>query len=181
MPAPRPNFLPLTRKGSARPSLALVDCLRGQITDLSTFPARLGQTENAAWKALSLEPGEAGCLIEDTDEGFRLTPENPRGVRVNGAPASNTCEIQPGITLLQIGRDLVALAAGAEAEAQLQKVQTDDWRLFRVADGHVEGVTRFRDLPELVRARGLDRCNTPPRRWGWRADFFSRRCSKRWA
>jgi hypothetical protein len=162
----------LTRKGSARPSLTLVDCLRGQATDLTSFPARLGQTENAAWKALSLPPGEAGCLIEDTNEGFRLTPENPRGVRVNGAPTANTCEINPGITLLQIGRDLVALAVGAEAQAQLQKIQTDDWRLFRVADGHVEGITRFRDLPELVRTRGLDPVQYAAAPLGLESGFF---------
>jgi hypothetical protein len=164
--------MPLTRKGATRPSLALVDCLRGQITQLADFPARLGQTENAAWKALSLPAGEAGCLIEDTDEGFRLTPENPRGLRVNGAPMSNTCEINSGITLLQIGRDLVALAAGAEAQAQLQKIQTDDWRLFRVADGHVEGVTRFRDLPELVRTRGLDPVQYAAAPLGLESGFF---------
>jgi len=172
MPAPRPNFLAPNRKGQARPTLLLVDCLRGQAAELSAFPARLGQTENAAWKALSLSPGEAGCLIEDTSEGFRLTPENPRGVRVNGAPVSDSCELNTGVTLLQIGRDLVALALGDTARAQVQKIQADDWRLFRVGDGHVEGVTRFRDLPELVRTRGLDAAQYAAAPIGLESGFF---------
>jgi hypothetical protein len=162
----------LSRKGPTRSTLALVDCLRGQAALLADFPARLGNTDNAIWKALSLAPGEAGCLIEDTAAGFRLTPENPRGVRVNGAPVSDTCEIHPGVTLLQIGRDLVALALGDEAQAQIQKIQTDDWRLFRVGDGHVEGVTRFRELPEMVRTRGLDAAQYAAAPIGLESGFF---------
>ncbi|HTB62201.1 MAG TPA: hypothetical protein VK737_01325, partial [Opitutales bacterium] len=172
MPAPRPNFMSLSRKGPARPTLALIDCLRGQAVALTEFPTRLGNTDNAVWKALSLAPGEAGCLIEDTADGFRLTPENPRGVRVNGAPVSDTCEIHPGITLVQIGRDLVALAMGEEAQAQILKIQTDDWRLFRVGDGHVEGVTRFRELPEMVRTRGLDAAQYAAAPIGLESGFF---------
>ncbi len=105
---------------------------------------------------MTLEPGASGCLIEQANGTYRLTPENPEGVRVNGSPIHNTCELNSGITLVQIGRDLVALAAGFEAQEQIKKIQTDDWRLFRVADGHIEGVTRFRDLPGMVRQRGLD-------------------------
>ena len=172
MPAPRPNFMSQPRNGSTRPSLTLVDCLRGQLTAITEFPAHLGQTENAAWKALSLAPGEAGCLIEDTNEGFRLTPENSRGLRVNGTPMVNPCEINLGVTLVQIGRDLVALAVGPDARAQLEKIQTHDWRLFRVADGQVEGVTPFRELPELVRTRGLDPAQYAAAPLGLESGFF---------
>ena len=156
MSTPRSILPAAPRKGSDRPHLTLVDCLRGQAVELADFPARLGHTTNAAWAALTLAPGEAGCIIEQTNGSFHLTAENPQGVRVNGSPITNTCELNPGITLLQIGRDLVALASGPEALEQIKNIQTNDWRLFRVDDGHIEGITRFRDLPEMVRLRGLD-------------------------
>ncbi len=156
MPSTLPNIISLAKKGFNRPRLSLVDCLRGQTTELAKLPARLGNTGDAAWKATSLPPGQAGCLIEETEQGYSLTPEMPGGLRYNGVAVTNTCAVPPGLTLLQIGRDLVALAVGENEQAKIQHVQADDWRLFSVADGRVEGVTRFRELPELVRQRGLN-------------------------
>jgi hypothetical protein len=157
MSSPLPNFVTMARKGFRRQRLVLLDCMRGQTAELANFPAHLGHTAEADWKILSLAPGQAGCLLEVTEgDRFRLTAETPRGVRVNGTLLTNTCELEPGTSLIQIGRELIALAVGEEAQEQIEKVQTDDWRLFRIADGAVEAVTRFRELPELARQRGLD-------------------------
>jgi hypothetical protein len=157
MSSPLPNFVTLARQGFRRQRLVLLDCVRGQTAELTKFPAHLGHTAEADWKALSLPQGQAGCLLETAEDGrFRLTAENPRGVRVNGNLVTNTCELDPGITLVQVGRELIALAADVDSQEQIGKVQTDDWRLFRIADGGVEAVTRFRELPELLRQRGLD-------------------------
>lgn len=150
-----PNIISLAKKGFSRPHLSLVDCLHGQVLELTTFPAKLGHTPDAAWKATSLPVGQSGCLIEESDQGFRLTPETPGGLRYNGVAVTSACGVPPGLTLLQIGRDLIALAVGEEEQEKIRHVHANDWRLFSVADGHIEGTARFRDLPELVRQRGL--------------------------
>ncbi len=155
MPSTLPNIISLAKKGFARPRVGLVDCLRGEITELAKFPARLGHTNDAAWTATSLPPGQAGCVIEETEDGLRLTPEMSGSLRYNGVAVNAPCGLPPGLTLLQIGRDLVALAVGEEEQAKIQSVHTQEWRLFSVSDGHVEGSARFRELPELVRQRGL--------------------------
>jgi len=155
MSSPLPNLLSLAKKSFGRPRLLLLDCIRGQSVELTQFPCHLGHVENAAWVAPSLQPGEAGCLIEAKPAGFALTAAGAN-VRVNGDTPAAACTLPAeGLTLLQIGRDLVALAAGEAAENQLAKAQADNWRLFLLADGHTEGITHFRDLPEFVRQRNL--------------------------
>jgi hypothetical protein len=157
MPTTFPNLWSLAKKGFGRPRLVLLDCLRGEKVILDRFPCRLGHGESMAWTAPSLAPGAAGCLIEAIGGTFRLTPESPDAVRVNGETPSDACTVPAtGLTLLQIGRDLAALAGGDAAEAQVERALADDWRIFRLRDGQTETVTRFRDLPEIVRQRGLN-------------------------
>jgi hypothetical protein len=155
MPSPLPNLLSFAKKTLGRPRLILLDCLRGQSTELSQFPCTLGHADNSAWVAPSLQPGEAGCLLEAKGKSFFLTPQNA-SVQVLGAPPSAAYELPAdSLTLLQIGRDLLALAAGDAAQEQILKVSGDNWRIFRIADGQEAGITHFRDIPDFLSQRQL--------------------------
>ena len=155
MSSPLPNLFAFAKKSFGRPRLVLLDCIRGQCTELTQFPCRLGHADQAAWVAPSLQPGEAGCLVEAKPAGFTLTAEGP-SVRLNGAAPAKPHDLPAdSLTLLQIGRDLVALAAGEAAQNQVAKVQGDNWRLIRLSDNQTQGIARFREIPDFIRQQNL--------------------------
>ncbi len=155
MSSPLPNLFAFAKKSFGRPRLVLLDCIRGQCTELTQFPCHLGHSDKAAWIPQSLQPGEAGCLLEAKPTGFTLTAEGS-SVRLNNATAATTLDLPAdSLTLLQIGRDLVALAAGDAAQNQVAKVQGDNWRLIRLADNQTQGTVRFGEIPDFVRQHNL--------------------------